>query len=434
MTASPWDGRSRRALRVGLSVVFAFDACLLAIRVMTTRPGPSSLAGPGLAILLALGGHPLRVAPLVVVALAALAMFAGARRPLLAGAVALLSISALSTTLTALQGQASRNFYTAGATLLGWWCGELAARGLSGNRAVARRDALAESGAAGAFAATYFAAGTSKLLVGGVSWADASSLQSLVLSQHSISDPTWRGSYALAIAHSPWLAISFAIATLIMELGAFVFVAGARARMLWGAIFIAFHVNVFLLTDIPYVENVALALLLAFPWPLVSRRRVPRVEEPPLPWRSLAEPAGVLLALAVAMSFVPARLRPVGDAFAQALPAAPPPLPGSPVLGPLRTGQALTGGWSIDRIVRRPREARIRLARGSDRVELVLSLDTPPHGSGPFSRGGVDVSYRSTALAFDAFAPAARVLVSRLDAAAGAGGVRAALERWLVAP
>ncbi len=440
---SPWDGRSRTPLRIGVSLVAAFDACLLGFNVMTTHPGPTSLAGRGTGLFLWMGGRPGAVVPLVMVVLVALWLFARRWHSLSAGAVALGGLFASSTALTVLQGHASRNFYTCGATLFGWLCGELAARALPADERAARNDALAEAGAAAAFAATYFAAGMSKLLHGGLAWADASSLQSLVLSQHAIADRSWLGAYAHAIAHSAALATGLAIATLIMELGALAFVVGARGRMTWGALFILFHVNVFVLTGIPYLENVVLAGLLSFPWPLVARWRAPTKhtarDDLALPARALATPALLLVVAAIGVRLVPAQLRPVGNpytrrqspAVARSRPLSSASVPTSPTLGPLRTGDALGDGWSVERIEPRAREARISLRRGGERVVLVLSLDKPSHSPGPFSAGGVDVSYRSTPIPPAEFTAPTRKLVSDLVARAGKQGLHAALEAWL---
>lgn len=445
MTTSPWDGRSRAPLRAGLALVSAFDACLLGAHVMAGHPDGRSITGAGARIFLQLCGRPVLVVPLVLLILAPLVLFARRRRSLLSGAIALAGLTILSTALTLLQGHASRNFYTCGAALFGWLCGELAARGAGGERRSARIDAWAEAGAAGAFAATYFAAGVSKMMARGLVWAEAASLQSLVLSQHSITDASWLGAYAGAIAHSRTLAMTLTVATLVVELGALAYFVGSRCRLLWGALFIAFHLNVFLLTGIPYLENVLLAGLLSFPWPLL-RRRAPlavhaHADEPAATWRVMAAPAGLLLVAAIGVGFIPGRLRPVGDPYAGPGPAtsARPAgsasrgaaVPTSSELGPLQVGSSLVDGWSVRRIEPRPRAARVELGRGTKRVVLVLSLDKPTHREGPFSKGGVDVSYRSTPVAVHAFRPAARALVARLEAAASKATLREALEQWL---
>lgn len=440
MTTSPWDGRSRTPLRVGVALVSAFDACLMGTHVMTGHPDSRSVTGAGAWVFLELVGRPVVVVPLILAVLAGLVMFARRRRPLLSGAVALLGLAVLSTTLTFLQGHASRNFYTCGAVLFGWLCGEVAARGAAGESRTSHLDAWAEAGAAGAFAATYFAAGTSKMLASGLVWAEASSLQSLVLSQHAIADGSWLGVYAGAIAHSRALAMTLTISTLVVELGAFAYVLGSKPRMLWGALIIGFHVNVFLLTGIPYVENVLLAGLLSFPWPLLPRRARAVAEqgsEPAATWRGMAAPAGVLLVAVVFVGLLPGRLRPVGDPYAapdraaSASASAVAAAPTSLTLGPLRVGSLLTGGWSIQRIEPRARAARVALGRGTKRVVLVLSLDKPSHRAGPFSKDGVDISYRSTPVPRSEFRAAARMLVSRVQAAAGSGGLHEALQRWL---
>lgn len=440
MTTSPWDGRSRVPLRAGLALISALDACLMGAHVMTGRVHGLSITGAGAWMFLQFAGRPVVVVPLVLVILAGLVLFVR-RRSLLSGAIALVGVAILSTSLTVLQGHASRNFYTCGAVLFGWLCGEAVARFIFRESSAAHLDAWAEAGAAGAFAATYFAAGVSKMMARGLAWADASSLQSLALSQHSIVHTSWLGAYVNAIAHSRALAMTFTISTLIVELGAFVYVISSTIRMLWGALFIAFHVNVFLLTGIPYLENVLLAGLLSFPWPLLRPRTLRAAQaQPSAPaakWRGVVAPAGLFLALALGIGLLPGRLRPVGDPYARAARAnllsahASVGSRACSTLGPLRVGSALVGGWSIRRIEARARAARVALGRGDQRVVLVLSLDKPSQSAGPFSTGGVDISYRSTPLRPVEFHAAARMLVSQLVKAAGKPGLHEAMARWL---
>jgi hypothetical protein len=51
------------------------------------------------------------------------------------------------------------------------------------------------------------------------------------------------------------------------------YLAGPRLRLLWGSLLIAFHVNVFLLTGIPYLEAALLLALFTFPWAALAVRR-----------------------------------------------------------------------------------------------------------------------------------------------------------------
>lgn len=156
----------------------------------------------------------------------------------------------------------------------------------------------------------------------------------------------------------------------------------------------------------PYVENAVIAGLLSFPW-LLSKRRAPCPDETSrsaLSWRAFALPAILMPVIATG---------------------------GRAPLGPLQVGAVLNDGWALERIEARRHEARVSLRRNTQRVVLVLSLKSPQHGPGPFSAGGVDISYRTTSIDFHAFEAPARLVVSELQAAAGKDGLRAALKGWL---
>jgi hypothetical protein len=433
MSLSPWDGCSRSGLRIGLAVILAFDAVVVVTAIANATPGAESIDAPWL---LAIAGRWELALPLVAVVIGALAFFAIERRPLAAGLVAFVGFGLLSTALTALQGAASRNFYVGGATLLGWLCGEaIEIRRAQRNVPVAR-GSLAEAGATGTFAATYFCAAVSKLLEGGGDWLAPGTLQSLAMAHAPVSGNSLVTGYARLVASSQGLASGFAAVTLMIQLLAPVWLLGSRLRMAWGLLFVGFHINVFVLTGIPYVESCYIAALFSFPWTrVVARLRGledralsdPSPEVPPRP-ALLAVPAAIV-ALGLVALLVPAELRPHGDPFTRWRPTVTDARAPRTRFGPIRTGDRLAGDWVVDSIRVDGERVRIALERAGREVVLVLSLQ--PGERAPFAPEGLGLSYAKTDLAIDEFEAAGRDLSDRLERAAGSKPIPDAVRLWL---
>jgi hypothetical protein len=313
-----------------LALILAFDAAVLASAINATEAGNESV--PVAPWLLTFGGRPGLVLLVAALVLAALFCFACRWRPITSGVLAFLGLGLLSTALTALQGAPSRNFYVAGTTLLGWLCGEaLELRRARRDDPVAR-SSLAEAAAAGAFAATYLSAAISKLSAGGGGWASPETLQSLVLAQTPVSDHSLLSSYVTLVVTQPALAKTFAAATLLIQLLSPAWLLGRRLRMVWGTLFIAFHVNVFLLTGIQFVESCFIAALFSYPWALLTRASraasQPIAPEPAVDRSLLAVPV-ILIALGLAALLIPPELRPDGDPYSAFKPS-PSPEAGRP--------------------------------------------------------------------------------------------------------
>jgi hypothetical protein len=281
------DGLPRTIPRVGLALVAAVDVVAAARFVATTPRSP--LAHPGApAWLLALGGEAALVVPVAALGLAALISFARGRRTLTAGSLALLVLALLNESRAALSFGPSRADFYCGALLLGWLVGTAFARRLRTRRAtkLAFEEPFAEAGAVGVLAAIYVSAGLSKLLASGISWADQMTLRGIILAHHSISDTSPAAAYAHFVVARPMLSQAFSTLTIIVQLGAVLYLVHPRLRPIWGVLILGFHLNVGILTGIGYLEAQVLTLLFAFPWPAIVARlrghRRPEAEADPV--------------------------------------------------------------------------------------------------------------------------------------------------------
>jgi hypothetical protein len=434
MNASPWDGSSRRGLRIGLALILAFDAVVAASAITNAVPGSESVRmAPWL---LAFARRPELVLAVVAIVVGALLSFALDRRSMTAGLVAFVGLGLLSTALTAVQGAASRNFYVGGAALLGWLCGEALELRRARSGAPVARSSLAEAGAAGTFAATYFCASVSKLLEGGGSWLSPGTLQSLVLAHAPVSGDSLASSYSRLVASSPGLASAFAAATLTIQVLAPAWLLGPRLRMAWGMLFVGFHINVFVLTGIPYVESCYIAALFSFPWARIvgrlrglgARARTPELVES-VPGTALLAVPAALVALGLAARLIPEELRPRGDPFTRWRPTATDDSSERRRFGPLGTGDRLAGDWVVDSIRVDRDQVRIRLKRSERELQLVISPE--PGERAPFAPEGISLYYAKTDLPIAEFQDAGRDLSTRLERSAGSKPVRDAVRLWL---
>lgn len=272
MIASPYDGYSRVILRAGLALV-AVVALLTAAREVYGLH-PNALSHPQApSLLCALAGSAAGVGAVTLVALVALALFVRRPAQLAAGVVALVAIGLLVETISAISRGPKREFFSLGAALFGWLAGLAYARALRPEAARSDDDeALAEAGAVAAFAATYVNAAMSKLLASGLAWSDSVTLRGIILSHHRIGDASLAGMYAQLVTTHPGVSQALSLATLVIELGAFVYLLGPRARLAWGLLLLGFHVNVGLLAGIGYLEARMLLVLFSVPWPRLLRR------------------------------------------------------------------------------------------------------------------------------------------------------------------
>jgi hypothetical protein len=272
MMASPWDGASRRALRVGLSVVVVMSVVHAGFEVRDLAASPS-FSHDTRSLWLDLARSTPSLLALGTVGVVAAVLFALRPAALVPGLLALGVLGALTSGVGALAHGPRRNYFSLGAAFLGWLLGLAYARALR-PRATTREsdEAIAETGAVAALAATYVNAATSKLLHAGLGWADTTSLRGMVLSHHPVGDTTIFGWYTRLVVEHPSLSRTWMVAALALQATAFLYVLGPRLRMVWGIGLLAFHTNVSFLAKIGYVEARLLLLLFSFPWPRIAQR------------------------------------------------------------------------------------------------------------------------------------------------------------------
>lgn len=280
---SPWEGSSRRPIRIAVACVLAADVIALSVALIGARP--SALSHPAApALLLALGGRPWLVAPIAAVALSAVVAFARRPAALAPGLCALGAAAILCESHAALVGGPMRVFFTGGAVMLGWLAGLAFARRLErartaiepGDEPGARAEALGEAGAAAALAATYLGASVSKLLASGLSWADANALRVTVVSQRGLGGRSPLDLYASAVLASPALAWTLAALTLLIQTAAVLYPWSPRLRAAVGTLLLAFHLNVWALTPILFPQAMVMLVVLSYPWPRIAARLRPR--------------------------------------------------------------------------------------------------------------------------------------------------------------
>lgn len=297
MSASSYDGRSRRPLRVGVAVVAGLQLMteLASLLSMADR-APFSFRHRFLST--ALPATTPSVLAVALVALAGLTVFARGRRVVAGGLLALVAMALISQWNMELFGSPSRNFFFPGGVLFGWVAGALYARAAADGAGsdLCAEDAHGEAGAVGVFAALYMGSAATKLLHSGLAWAHPDTLRYLILSQRGLAPWGWVSAYRDALVEHPALAQVFAVATLVIEGGAFMMLVSRRWRVVWGLLIVALHTNIIVLCVMPYFEAMALAMLFAFPF---SRRESPADDAPAAPLRV---PRAVLVALAALLA------------------------------------------------------------------------------------------------------------------------------------
>jgi hypothetical protein len=282
MMGSPYDGLSRGSLRVGLAVIALASLLMEVADLHLGHAGPHPAAPFFLAWV---GDRPAVFDLLAIAGAAALVLFARRPAAIREGAIALLVMALLSESRTAARGSVSHVTFEGGAALLGWLSGLAYARAV-GPRSTAAAgepgaydEALAEAGAAAMLAATYVNAGLAKLVESGAGWASGTTLSAAILSLDRVDDAGLLGAFARFVVEHPGVARGFESASLVVETGAFLYVAHPRLRALWGVLIVGFHVSSLLLLRVVYLPAAAAVLLFAFPWP----RIVARPERRPAP-------------------------------------------------------------------------------------------------------------------------------------------------------
>jgi hypothetical protein len=429
------DPLTPKIWRRGIAFLIAFDAVQLAVRTRLRAPLASALL-PVPPVVRDLAGSTPLLAGLAIVTGAAMVFFARGRRPVLAGLLALAANRLLLEAFGAVDGVYDETSYHAGSALLGWICGCLYARALGEARESREVDAMAALGAAAMFGATYVNAGLSKLLEGGLSWADSDTIRLLVMSHRPAGGATWSDALRTFAGNSASFAIALSVGTLVIQCGAFLFPWTRRTRAVWGALFLAFHAGIYLVSGIFFIQAVFLSVLFAFPWAdLLVRLRIlrapPQAAETPLPpghVRRMNIAAGAVLAVLALLALAPLRprahpievLRPPGMAWSRSVAA----------FGPLATGMEIAGGWKVSALVIEEDKAVITIVR----AEQQLVVDVTHRGDAPrghFDKGGLHILYRDTPLPFAVFRSAGEDIARRFAWAAGGRDLPAAFDDWL---
>lgn len=230
----------------------------------------------------------------------------GQRAQLWFGLLTLVVMAVLVEAMAAHVGEHRRRFYSTGAALSGWLGGLIFARLRGADEH--RSERLAEAGAAAALAATYANAGVQKLMAGGL-FKDHS-FQIYVLHHHHVDDTSVVGQLARLVVTHPQLGVVLALSVVVIQAGAWIYVTGARARMIWGTLLISFHLGTLAFLHIMYVSATVLLVAWSYPWARIQSRvrgrpapPVAVVEDPLLSAREFALLAGVG-ALIVALAWL----------------------------------------------------------------------------------------------------------------------------------
>jgi hypothetical protein len=403
---SPWDGGDRRILRAGIAVLAVFDAVYL-LRGLVFDPELAARAdAPGWLALVASSRPVLAITALIVVW--TLLRFARGRHPLLTGLAGLTALAVLAEAYATTHAGPYRANFFSGAMLLGWIAGEGAA-------AVARREPglrlrWGEAGAIGVLAAAYVGAGTGKLLGAGVGWADGTTLRGVIRS-HAPAGEGLVATLADVVASSPGLAAVASLVTIVVQVGAVAYPLGRRSRVVLGIALIGFHVGVALTTRIGYWQPVIALALFSFPWPRLLRPlRRPEPDDDPL------ELSPVVLAVPVAVVLA-AWLNP-WRAYTQGHHRSSDPQPtGSRAadhVGPLRVGDTLTNGWTIEAIHLEPDRAQLILVREGTRAIAWLRPREEHQPGSPFDTTACRIAYGETAVDLDDVRPALDALSRKI--------------------
>ncbi len=280
-SASLFDTASRAPLRVGLALMTGVEIVGQTLDLHSQMVNSLYASGAGFLLrLIPPSGFVL--ASLLAVELAGLVAFARDRRPIVGGLVTLACMALLSEWITERFGSTPHNMFYPGGMLLGWiaglWYARTTAReGLHGAAVGADREQLAEAGAMGVLAALYVGSGVSKVLQGGIGWADLTTLRSTILAQQCLGSWRWVEAYRSVVIEHPRFAQALATGALGVELGGFFLLVNRSLRVFWGLLILGLHVNILLLCTIPYVEPMVLVPLFTLPWPalldMLQRKR-----------------------------------------------------------------------------------------------------------------------------------------------------------------
>ena len=257
-------------------------------------------------------------------------------------------------------------------------------------------------------------AGAQKLIAGGL-FADHT-LQAHILSHHQVDDTSIWGNISGWIALDPTLSAVLALATAVIQVGAWIFLLGPRARVVWGSLLIAFHLATLAILHIIYIEATVLLAAWTYPWSRLAAfvfERMPKAAEDrsaevpddaPISARAGLGLSGVALAIVAFIWQLPTPRALADNVRAtqlhETLPAAPGSTPAEPpqqdshqvvdAFGPLRVGDAV-GSFAITELAVHRGEVRVVVAHGTTQVTFGTSGQSGSAHAGPHSRDDLRV-------------------------------------------
>ncbi|WP_266218977.1 hypothetical protein [Paraliomyxa miuraensis] len=334
-------------------------------------------------------------ASLVLVGLVSVVSFA--RRPgrLGAGAVALGVLALLSSAHTQLFGSPWRHMFFSGLCLLGWLAGLVLTR-VDDRR---RDESYAVTGARALLGSAYLSAALSKLLYGGLGWADGTAIQASVINQTGLVADTWLNAYRSGVAFSPTLAAAFAVGTMVVEAAGPALLGPKRIRALAALGLLVMHFNIFVLTGILYWES--MVLLVLFGLPLEGPLEEPAERAPRAPRSAVLLDVRVFVPLAallctgwvVGVGYQGFRHHEQPEPSRSQDTPAPSPAPHAGVkrIGPFGSGSDLAG-WSVSSLHVDDDALRVKMEGPPGLAVFALTCEPSPR-AGPFDLGDAHIVY-----------------------------------------
>jgi hypothetical protein len=303
------DATTLRCWRIGLLVILVIEAAVLGYAAWSLQRFKPILDGNP--VYLWLASSSVAMTLLYGATVGALVGFLGRRGRLVWGFVALAGMKILFEVFATMYSAHHQDFFQSGAILLGFVLGEAYAYciGLRESRGDDEWLACKQFGATAAialFAATYVAAGTSKIIYGGVSWIDSSTIRLMVAAHTEIGTGAWKDAIGQWVAASPEFCSFLQIGTVIIQVGSILLVAGNRIRTWWAILIVLFHLGIYFPSNILFLQPLIFAAILAFPWRRVMTRSAGREAPPdgptwPLPPEQVAGGQRTWLKLAIGL-------------------------------------------------------------------------------------------------------------------------------------
>jgi len=268
------DAATLKGWRYGLLVILVIEAAVLAYTSWSLQRFKPITEGNW--VYLGLASSPAAMLALYAVALIGLIGFLGPRGRLPWGFVALVAMKVLLEVFATIFSAHHQDFYQSGAILFGFVLGELYAYCI-GLREGRSRDEwltckqLGATAAIAIFGATYVAAGTSKIIYGGLSWIDSSTLRLMVAAHTEVGTAAWKDAIGHWVAANPLVCASLQIGTVIIQVGSFLLVVN-RLRTLWATLIVLFHIGIYLPSNILFLQPLIFAAIVAFPWRWLAAR------------------------------------------------------------------------------------------------------------------------------------------------------------------